>query len=72
MINKTSTFLAERYLVRCLFDYVVCPRFIQFTFWQYEQIYFRFKTRQWVLHLAIFIISLVKGLFQWTIYMAQD
>ena len=33
MINKTSIFLVEHFVVRRLFDYVVRPSFIQITFW---------------------------------------
>ena len=53
---------------------MVCPSFIQFTSWlsNTSKLIFIFKPDEGVLCKAIFIISLVKGLFQWTIYAAQE
>ena len=53
---------------------MVCPSFIQFTFWlsNTSKLMFILKPDEGVLCEAIFIISLVKGLFQWTIYTAQE
>ena len=52
----------------------VCRSFIQFTFWlsNTRKLIFILKPDEGVLCEATFIISLVKGLFQWTIYAAQE